>query len=315
MNFTSVVVPELLKNKCARDLNDKLIQNNKIFAFVDEPEYLLKKTPSTYSESFEQYSIALYKLYHDYGMHFFNSYLCEAANILNKPQYSMHVRFVNALRAIVAHASSPNNCEYAFSKLKEYYFKDDPSFTDTYKCWDDFWHNAPEIHWKKLMYRVISDSNKLYNNLLCKIADNDPDVQNITENIKENFKNGTYKNYNEEVVLLYEKSLDCRFLKFLCDKAKYTFVWEDEKAAKKEMKRLYNQKEITPEDIDDLHKQNKLSPQELKSEIISVIKEKLNDGVFYNSETLSGGIVQIVADEIRKQISMVSAIVADNFFD
>ncbi len=315
MKFTSVVVPELLKNKCARELNDKLIKNNKIFAFVDEPEYLLKETPSTYSESFEQYSIALYKLYHDYGMHFFNSYLCEAANILNKPQYSMHVRFVNTLRAIAAHASSPTNCENAFNRLKEYYFKDDPSFTDTYKCWEDFWRNAPEIHWKKLMSRVISDSNKLYKNLLCKIADNDPDLQNITENIKENFKKGTYKNCNNEVVLIYEKSLDFRFLKFLCDKAKYTFVWEDEKAVEKEMKRLYNQKEIAAQDLDDLHKQNKLSPQELKSEIISVIIKKLDDGDFYNSETLSCGIVQIVADKIRKQISMVSAIVADDFFD
>ncbi|MGN0623123.1 MAG: hypothetical protein ACI4JA_04135 [Oscillospiraceae bacterium] len=294
----NIPIPLFLQAGKAQELNNKLIQNNKSFAFLGEPSEIINKIPSTYAEAFDQYISGLYVLYHDYGMFFLKGYTNQAININNEYRYYKHLNFVFKARGVLQHSDDYFTSNYVYKALKNYYFREDETFS--FNDWHEFWLNAEENHWKKLVSQIIADSDKFYNDYMIKIAAQDNLLKNIYESLFQVFSTGEYyDNNNGNCVNMYDRSLDKRFINNICNKLKHTFSWSDESKAQKELKCFKNQDACS---MEELHEVGKLTPQEIKSEAVKVMKTYLLSGDCQNSESLFQILCQTIYDLIQNQI-------------
>lgn len=295
----SITIPLFLQYGIARGLNNQLIKNNKSFAFLGEANALINKYPSTYAEAFDQFVTGLYILYHDNGMAFLKAYTDQA----DDKRYTFHVEFVCKCRGAISHSKNENTCNYVYRKLKNYYFYDDSSFK--YVDWFDFWYKATEKHWEKLVKKIVKDSDRFYNDYMLLIANHATSLKNVYEKISEVFKIGTYS-ISDSQINIYEKSLDYRFMKNLCNKVEDSTTWRDESIAKEELKTFYTQGLLSDEEIKKLKEVGKSTPQELKKKLIDKLKvflvsEHCQDSVII-FKYLHQIIVELIEDQVNAEI-------------
>lgn len=292
-----IPIPKLLQDHIARDLNTKMLTNNQSFVFLGEPEVMINRAPSTFTEAFDMYIIRLYVLYHDHGMKFLECY----GNVSSIYSHILHIRFVNCCRAALAHSNDPLQSEHIYYSLKNYFFKNDVSFQ--YNDWQDFWENATESHWEKLVNRIVKDSDSVMK-FLDNVASQIPDCKTDCNSISEIFtKTRVYSEafQNGEKVDVYIKSINSRFLKSICLQLKKTSVWIDVEKAKRELKNFYK---LDPNL--ELSSPGKLTPYQMREELIKKIMSSLENNDYSDSELLYLSICQkiklLIDDQINKDI-------------
>lgn len=292
-----IPIPKLLQDHIARDLNTKMLTNNRSFVFLGEPEVMINRAPSTFTEAFDMYIIRLYVLYHDYGMKFLECY----GNVSSIYSHIPHIRFVNSCRAVLAHSNDPFQSERVYNSLKNHYFKNDVSFQ--YNHWQDFWENATESHWEKLVNQIVTDSDSVMN-YLDNVASQKQNYETDCKNISEIFtKTRVYSETfsNGEKVDVYIKSLNSRFLKQICQQLKRNSSWIDEEKAKQELRAFYN---LSPNPT--LSGSEKLTPNQMREELIKKMMSSLENKDYTDSELLYQSISQniklLIDDQINKDI-------------
>ena len=221
----------------------------------------------------------------------------------NDKRYTFHVEFVCKCRGAISHSKNENTCNYVYRKLKNYYFYDDSSFK--YVDWFDFWYEATEKHWEKLVKKIVKDSDRFYNDYMLLIANHATSLKNVYEKISEVFKIGTYS-ISDSQINIYEKSLDYRFMKNLCNKVEDSTTWRDESIAKEELKTFYTQGLLSDEEIKKLKEVGKSTPQELKKKLIDKLKvflvsEHCQDSVII-FKYLHQIIVELIEDQVNAEI-------------
>ncbi|MDE6747370.1 MAG: hypothetical protein K2J72_12175, partial [Oscillospiraceae bacterium] len=95
----------------------------------------------------------------------------------------------------------------------------------------------------------------------------------------------------------------------------YTSTWSNKEKAAAELTQLYKLKELQKEQIDELHRQKKLTPQEIKKEVIDELIDKLTHGYFEDSLSLYQNIIQIIELKIKKQIEADTVSEAEELLD
>lgn len=302
----SIPIPNLLQNQIARELNTKMLTNNQSFVFLGEPEVMINRTPSTFAEAFDMYIIRLYVLYHDYGMKFLECY----GNVSLKHSYILHIRFVNSCRALLGHSTDPMQSERVYNSLKKHYFRNDASFR--YNDWQDFWENAPESHWERLVEQIVKDSNSVMK-YLENVAFQNPNYVTDCKNISEIFtKTRVYSEAspNGRSVDVYLNSLDSRFLKQICLQLKRTYSWTDEEKAKQELRAFYSL-----ESKSTLSGSGKLTPNQMREELIKTMMSSLENNDYTDSELLFQSIGQRIKLLIDNQINKDILIDEDDILD
>lgn len=296
-----IPIPLFLQTGKAQELNNRLIKNNKSFSFLGEPAEFINKKPSTYAEAFDQYISALYVLYHDYGMFFLRSYTNQSIVIYNNFNYNSHICFVLNSRGAILHADDYESRVRAYQTLKNYYFRDDITFT--FSDWKEFWLKADSKQWKRLVDKLVDDSNKLYTDYVKKIAEHDPSLQSIYESISEIFRTGEYVDKTGCYVKMYNRSFDERFLRIIKNKMKYTFSWSDQTKAENEIKKLTNLQQTND------------SEDDIMCSAVNEMKKYLLGGSCQNSGELFQYLCQTIFDQIQDIITAENSIETDDMLD
>lgn len=309
----TIPIPKLLQDNVARQLNNTMIEKNQSFVFLGEPEALINKTPSTYAEAFDQYVTRLYVLYHDYGMYYIKSYGNVAIAFTRNRKYDLHINFINLSRTAISHSEDIYTNDAIYSKLKNYYFKNDNSFS--YNDWFSFWHNAPEHHWEKLVKKIIKDSDEFYTKFLCKIASHETNLKSLYKEITNIFLTGEYTDFKGNKIEIYNKSFDYRFLKIICQKLDSSVSWSDNQIARRELKNFYEQKVFSDTEIDILHSKGKITPQELKMKTITTIINSMKKRNCNDSAILYQSIIQEIEMLIKEQINAENISAAEDLLE
>ena len=300
---SNIPIPLFLQPGKAQELNNRLIKNNKSFSFLGEPAEFINKIPSTYAEAFDQYISALYVLYHDYGMFFLRSYTNQSIVIHNDFKYNSHICFVLNSRGAILHSDDYETRDSAYKTLKNYFFLDDITFT--FSDWKEFWLNADNKQWKRLVDKLVNDSNKLYKDYVKKIAEHDPSLQSIYESISEIFRTGEYVDKNGYHVKMYIRSFDERLLRIIKNKMRYTFLWSDWTKAENELKKITNLQQKNDSD----------SENEIMCCAVNEMKKYLLGGSCQNSEELFQYLCQTIFDQIQDRITAENSIENDDMLD
>lgn len=296
-----IEIPLLLQDKKAKDINNQLIANNNCFAFIGIPEKIVDIYPDTYKHAYENFVRYLYILYHDYGMYFIHCFCRESVNILRNESYSHHYLFVSNARALNSHAHTEKNEERVFKKLKDYFFKSDPSFPNKYHSWNDFAQNASEEEWENIVKKIVSDSNKLYH-FLENVSFRKPDIVCLCDQIATDYQNGYYIDRSKQIEM-YLKSFDTRFLKNICISLEEADWEDDRERAKIILKNIWTSAYSTSDNKSILNPQN----------IVESIKEHLKkyfsckksdtDPPIDHSDVLLKIILQIIEKNVRNLIN------------
>lgn len=284
--MAKIPIPKLLEDNAARKLNDKMLENNHTFIFLNEGVDYLNGTPSTFREAFGEYVRALYVLYHDCGMEFINCYLNEEQSV-HGVRHSDNIKFVINSRVSYTHSPDEDVKVYIYNILKNYFFS---GVRFSYTDWHDFWKNANEADWETLVTRLVSDSDGIFE-LLDKIAAREPKYTRIRERTAGIFLD------DSRVAKIYERSFDHRFrdqidktLSYSCKNGILTWRSPNEKRILKSFVNLPNndeQGQSTPGEriLDGLirklmnHLKGNPSPrsEELNTYIIQTVKELIEE--------------------------------------
>ena len=307
-----IKTPKLLENGSISEINDKMLDKNHSFVFLGKEEELLNRAPSTYVEAFDMYVNGLYKVYHEFGMEFLKCYCNEATRHKKNDSFSKHIIFIENCRGALSHSGDDGTRSYAFNTLKNYVFRNSNfPFND----WDDFWKHANEKQWKEAIQKIVRDSDRLYFNLLEKVAVHDINHKDVYEAVMMDFKINTYmqcKISNDTVTSLnrinmYDVSLNGRFFKIIRQQLKKCscFQSNDAKIANQELANLINLNTYIDNRTDEEKSTGKKTPYEIKEAIINLIKNDLEGGnnFDFKSDTLYFDVVTEVERQIRNQIS------------
>ena len=303
------VVPKLLTDGAARSLNNKMLNKNLSFVFLGEQDTLLYRTPLSFAEAFEMYIIRLYVLYHDYGMYFLTCYLKETPN---GDKCLSHIKFINSCRTALGHANNPEVNQKVYYCLKNYYFKSNQSFENTYKDWLEFRKNAGEPQWKTLVEKIVRDSDNVMS-LLDNIADQKSKYQKECQIISDIFLNKricSYAKIGDKEVDIYTKSFDGRFLRSICSNLN-SEIWADDNIAKFEMKAIMDMK---PKKRLQQYGSYMLEPSEIVQELIDLLIDSLKSDTFSDSELLYVKICQDLKELIDEEIRKAQHNDDDDFF-
>ena len=296
-----IKVPLLLQEKKAKEINNQLIAKNGCFAFIGIREKIIDIYPDTYKHAYENFVRHLYILYHDYGMYFIRCFDSESVNILGNYSYILHYSFVSNARALNCHARTIKNEERVFINLKNYFFKNDPSFLDKYNSWGDFTQNASEEEWENIVKKIVSDSNKFYY-FLENVSERKPDMASLCCQIKTDYQNGYYTDRSNQIEM-YQKSFDTRFLKNICIRLEETDWEDDEERAKRILKKIWTPAYSTSDNKSVLNQQN------IVENITEHLKEYLSceksdtDSPVDHSDVLLKIILQIIEKNVRNLIN------------
>lgn len=186
---------KILKKQNLLNVNNKMIADHKIFAFIFDAVNWIPFPPEAYNrDGFRSLIADFYTLYHDRGMSLLQIF-CPKKNLT---LYD-HLKDSIALRCKENHDPTSENIEIADKVIEKI-------FQGRFSSYNDFYIKASCDDWKTLMEKLISDSNDLYDRL-CKIADGTiPDKQ-----IKNDFPDAMYG------------SMDPRFCKKYVDHANKLF--------------------------------------------------------------------------------------------
>lgn len=307
-----IKTPKLLEGGSICEINDKMLFVNHSFVFLGKEEELLNREPSSYAEAFEMYVNGLYKVYHEFGMEFLKCYCNEAIRHNKKDIFIKHIRFIENCRGALSHSSDDGTRSYAFSTLKNYVFRNS-SFR--FNNWIDFWKRANEKQWKEVTEIIVRDSDRLYFNLLERVAVHDITLKDVYEAVMNDFRINTYercKISNGTVTQLncvdmYDVSLNGRFFKIIRQQLKNCsrFQSSDEKIANYELTALINLDKYVDNRTDEEKSAGKKTPFEIKKAIIDAIKDDLEgkNNFDFKSDGLYDDVVTEVELQIKKQIS------------
>ncbi len=293
---STIPIPLFLQPGKAQELNNSLIKNNQSFSFLGEPAEFINKTPSTYAEAFDQYISALYVLYHDHGMLFLQSYTNQSIVIRNDFKYKSHICFVFNSRGAIMHADDYETRGRVYKALKNYFFRDDITFT--FSDWQEFWLKADNKHWKRIVDKLVNDSDGLYKDYIKKIAEHDPSLRSIYESISEIFRTGEYVNKNGDHIKMYNRSFDERFLRNIKNKMRYIFPGSWSNQIKAEAENELKELELT-------------GLQQAGDEM----KKYLLGGCCQNSGDLFQYLCQIIFEQIKNKIASEIIKETDNMLD
>lgn len=153
MNNTPVRVQniKMLDRNKLMDINDKLIADHKIFAFLFMDANWNPHSPEDYNrDGGRSLFTELYMLYHDRGRKLLPLF-CD-----NKA--TKHSNETEKMRHIFDHAPTPKNLEEAFRVIKSI-------FKDQFDSYNQFDLNVTKDDWKTLMNKFIADSNIFFDRL------------------------------------------------------------------------------------------------------------------------------------------------------
>ena len=307
-----IKTPKLLENGSISEINDKMLGKNHSFVFLGKEEELLNREPSSYVEAFDMYVNGLYKVYHEFGMEFLKCYCNEATRHKKNDTFSKHIIFIENCRGALLHSGDDGTRSHAFNTLKNYVFRNS---NFPFKDWDDFWRYANERQWKETIEKIVQDSDRLYFNLLEKVAVHDINHKDVYEAVMMDFKISTYercKISNNAVTLvkridMYDVSLNGRFFKIIKQQLKNcnSFRSNDTEIVNRELADLINLNTYIDNRTDEEKSSGKKTPFEIKKAIIDLIKKDLEGGnnFDFKSDTLYFDVVTEVELQIRKQIS------------
>lgn len=309
-----IKVPKLLEKGRISEINDKILSKNHSFAFLGEEEVLLNRKPSSYAEAFEMYVNGLYKVYHEFGMDFLKCCCNETIRYKKNSTFSMHIRFIEKCRGAILHSGDDGSRSWVYDSLKKYVFsRSNFMFSD----WNDFWLNADDNHWKYVTEKIVRDSDRLYTDLLSKLAEHSSDFMDVCDAVAEDFKNSTYtwcclngdSVENKNCVDMYDSSLNGRFFRIISQKLKKcsSFQSKDADILKNELHDLINPDKYKDNRTEYEIAAGKKTPAEIKQAVIDVIKKDLRseNNFDFKSETLYNDVIFEVENQIRKQIASI----------
>lgn len=309
-----IKVPKLLEKDRISEINDKILSKNHSFAFLGEEEVLLNRKPSSYAEAFEMYVNGLYKVYHEFGMDFLKCCCNETIRYKKNSTFSMHIRFIEKCRGAILHSGDDGSRSWVYDSLKNYVFsRSNFMFSD----WNDFWLNADDNHWKYVTEKIVRDSDRLYTDLLSKLAEHSLDFMDVCDAVAEDFKNSTYTwcCLNGDVVEdikcvdMYDFSLNGRFFSIISHKLKKScsFNVSDANIVRNELYYLVNPNKYMDKRTEYEKDAGKKTPAEIKQAVIDVIKTNLEGGndFDFKSDTLYNDVVNEVESQIKSQIKAI----------
>lgn len=307
-----IKTPKLLENGSISEINDKMLGVNHSFVFLGKEEELLNRDSSSYVEAFDMYVNGLYKVYHEFGMEFLKCYCNEAIRHNKNDTFSKHIIFIENCRGALSHSGDDGTRSYAFNTLKNYVFRNSKFL---FNDWDDFWKHANEKQWKEAIEKIVRDSDRLYFNLLEKVAVHDINHKDVYEAVMMDFKINTYKRCkisNGTVtplncVDMYDVSLNGRFFKIIKQQLQNcgSFQSSEAEIANYELTDLINLNKYVDNRTDEEKNAGKKTPFEIKKAIIDAIKGDLEGGnnFDFKSDSLYVDVVTEVEKQIKKQIS------------
>lgn len=162
------MLPEFLKNGKAKALTDKLYSQSSCFPFFNPDERIVLCHPSHtpgMSYDYQDFYVTvcgLYALYHDYGARFLTFFLDQSGS--NKTKYSLHVRSIMFLRAMISHGHFDISVidHTINTNFRNYFLKSNTPPTET---WPLFFDKLDTKDWKHICMTLKRDADNLYNYL------------------------------------------------------------------------------------------------------------------------------------------------------